>query len=456
MSLLLDALKKAADDKKKASQDDAVRTDSDFSNAGTGLAESNAESSQTIQAQNHTAPAENLDDELSLELEEVKATDAELTAVAVDSDNYNSDDHKAETKPLIDNEASVADVQDKGKSGGAKSHSYKVSDDALSLLIHKTNREEKRSHRIMVLSALMISLAILVAGGVYYYMDMQAEIADLERKHQIAMQSMRLKTDKEKTPEKSEIIRTLVGGTDLDEKVRHVKKQQSEKKDMQQVPHKTVSQGTAENSPDDYNTGVLSIERTNKSDPVGDKLDAAWAAYENARYKDAKSLYKEVLKIESRNRDAYLGLGAIAIIEKDNAGARNMYLSLLEQDPRDPIAIAAIASLHSDVSTLQSDEKFLSSLLQKNPDASHLNFVLGNVYAQQGKWVAAQQSYFSAWQSDNDNADYIFNLAVSMDQLGKQQQAINFYKDSLLKSNDKQVSFSRDAARLRINELSGL
>jgi len=43
-----------------------------------------------------------------------------------------------------------------------------------------------------------------------------------------------------------------------------------------------------------------------------------------------------------------------------------------------------------------------------------------------------------------------------MDQLGKQQQAVDFYKDSLNKSKNKQVSFSREAVQKRITELSEL
>ena len=85
-------------------------------------------------------------------------------------------------------------------------------------------------------------------------------------------------------------------------------------------------------------------------------------------------------------------------------------------------------------------------MLQNSPDDTHLNFALGNVYAQQNKWKLAQQSYFNAWQHDNENADYIFNLAVSMDQLGKQKQAVDLYRDCLRKAQtivvavaDKQV-----------------
>ena len=156
------------------------------------------------------------------------------------------------------------------------------------------------------------------------------------------------------------------------------------------------------------------------------------------------------------NRDAKLGLGAIAVIENDTQTARKIYQSLLKLDPRDPIATAAITSLRSDESAVKQDENYLLSMIEKNPKDPHLNFALGNVYAQQGRWKLAQQQYFNAWQQDNENADYVFNLAVSMDQLSKPAQALSFYRDSLNKAHNKQVSFSREAVQKRIDELSEL
>lgn len=280
------------------------------------------------------------------------------------------------------------------------------------------------------------------------------------------MQSMRVKTSNEKIPEKSEIIRSLVGESAVEDKVEYAKKHLADEKNARRLQRKTVSRevvaGTSGKAvakaadSQSLNAGILSIERTHKKDPVADKLDAAWLAYEGARYAQAKKFYNDVLRIEKNNRDAYLGLGAIAIIEKDNEQAKRIYRALLELDPRDPIATAAIASLHSDDASLEADEKYLLSMLQKNPGVSHLNFALGNIYSRQSKWKAAQQAYFSAWQADNDNADYLFNLAVSLDQLGKKEQALRFYKECLLSAENKQISFSRDAARNRINELSGL
>ncbi|MBL4712631.1 MAG: tetratricopeptide repeat protein [Gammaproteobacteria bacterium] len=300
----------------------------------------------------------------------------------------------------------------------------------------------------------MTGLVILISGGMFYYYDLQADVETLERKHQIAMQSMRLKTNGQKVPDKSAIIQNLVSdGSSLNEKVVYAKnKIASERK----VTDARRNAGVGKPLVNNKSSAVISIKKVNKNDPVGEKLEAAWVSYESAQYSKAKELYIDILSLEANNRDALLGLAAIAVIEKENAKAKTYYFSLLELDPRDPIATAALSNLRSDQSSLASDEIYLQAMLEKNADSHQLNFQLGNIYAQQNKWQLAQKYYFEAWKRNNDNADYLFNLAVSMDHLGKKKQALTFYKDSLIKSDNKNAGFSRDAVKKRINKLSQL
>ena len=477
MSLLLDALKKAADDKQKASQSETVSGESiavqEYAQAAeettypAGLT-TESEISSSAEASNFTesflqeipqqAAVDDPDDSEALTLDPIETVQSE-SALILDETEIESAGFE---KP--------ADKKDKKPAGSKVVSNNTVSDEALSLLIHKTNRDVKNSKRIIVVSVLLASMAVLVSGGIYYYYEMQAEIASLERKHQIAMQLMRSKTSDEKVPEKSEIIRSFVNKSEPEDKVKLAKKHivserlASEKHTPQKIEAKIVAKkqtSTARNNTAQENTvrndkSVLSIQRINKSDPIGEKLDAAWLAYESGQYDGAEKLYAEVLHLEKNNRDAMLGLGAIAIHKKDLKTAKRYYLALLKQDPRDPIATAAIASLHSDKTSIESDEEYLLTMLDSNPKAAHLNFALGNIYAQKGEWKTAQQSYFNAWQQDSENADYVFNLAVSMDQLSKQEQAIKFYKACLLKSTNKQVSFSREAVKKRITDLTEL
>ena len=471
MSLLLDALKKAADDKQKASlgetlsdepasvyavDEDMYRpglaTEDEASSANDALsfsesllqeiprqvAADNADNSEILSLD----PVETMQNESALTLDEIE--------VEAESVGPGQQAEKKDKKPA--------------DSKGVR-HNKTVSDEALSLLIHKTNRDAKKSKRIIVISVLLASLSVVVSGGLYYYFEMQGEIASLERKYQIAMQQMRSKTSDEKVPGKSEIIRSFVNKSEPEEKVKLAKKQivsewqASEKNAQQKIEPKLMAKkqtNSAEKNTVKSDKSVVSIKRTNKSDPLGEKLDAAWLAYESGRYDDAEKLYTEVLSLEKNNRDAMLGLGAVAIVKKDDETAKKYYLALLKLDPRDPIATAAIASLHSDKTSIASNEEYLLTMLESNPKAEHLNFALGNIYAQKGEWKAAQQSYFNAWQQDSENADYVFNLAISMDQLGKRQQALKFYTESLHKSVNKQVSFSREAVQQRIMSLSDL
>jgi len=461
MSLLLDALKKAADDKQKTSRGEV--SVSNEPKAGLQKVES-IESAVNDDVRSVT-------EELNLQPTEHYVYAAETISVKEMENSAElvldvvADDSDIENSGLSHNNAGVEQAEelklekiDKHHRDGKRSddRSFTISDDALSILIHKTNRDVKKGKTILVVSVLMACLAILVSGGIYNYMDTQAEIAAIERKHQIAMQSMRSKTSAEKTPVESEIIRNLVSDAGLDEKVQYAKNHLASKKNSTRLPPKALPEKKLSKTGRVAAKAVLSIEKINKTDPVGEKLDIAWYAYESGNYTEAKELYKEVLSVEGNNRDALLGLGAIAVVENDNVVARKVYSSLLKQDPRDPIAAAALAGLQSEKSSLEAEKEYLLSMLRNNPDAPHLNFSLANIYAQQDKWKSAQQYYFNAWQYDNENADYVFNLAVSMDQLSKQQQAINFYKDSLVKSSNKQVSFSREAVQKRINELSAL
>ncbi len=419
MSLLLDALKKAADDKKKISNAESVET---------------ADKDEAVRVGD-----KKIEEELSIEVE----------APHPEPDDEYKENKSVEPELTLDDEVLSPNNPLDSTRQNSKTEKFVISDDGLSLLIHKTNNDIKQNKKLVLVSIIAAIILILVGGGVFYYSEMQAEIASLERKHQIAMQSMRSKTNTGRMPKSSNIIRNLVSDADLDNKVKFAKDHMADENVVaKKIPQTSVPVKKLNNT-----SSILSIQKTNKVDPVGALLDDAWLSYDNGQYESAKKMYAKVLSIEENNRDALLGLGAISVLQKDNVRARSIYLTLLELDPRDPIATAAISGLHSNAGSLDSDEDYLLSMLQKNSEAPHLNFSLANIYAQKNKWSSAQQYYFKAWQLDSDNADYIFNLAVSLDQLDKSQQAIKFYKNSLLKAKNKQVRFSREAAQKRINEL---
>jgi len=98
-------------------------------------------------------------------------------------------------------------------------------------------------------------------------------------------------------------------------------------------------------------------------------------------------------------------------------------------------------------------ESRVKSMLAAEPAAHVLNFTLGNQFAQQGRWAEAQQQYFKAFTADPENADFAYNLAVSLDHLHQKPQAIEFYRRSLALADRRTATFDRALAAARARDL---
>jgi tetratricopeptide (TPR) repeat protein len=98
-------------------------------------------------------------------------------------------------------------------------------------------------------------------------------------------------------------------------------------------------------------------------------------------------------------------------------------------------------------------ESRVKSMLADNPGAHVLNFTLGNQFAQQGRWAEAQQEYFKAFASEPDNADFAYNLAVSLDHLRQPRLALEYYKRALAIAKARGASFDVVAAETRAAQL---
>jgi uncharacterized protein HemY len=96
----------------------------------------------------------------------------------------------------------------------------------------------------------------------------------------------------------------------------------------------------------------------------------------------------------------------------------------------------------------------LRQLLEQQPGAAHIRFALGRAYARQQRWPDAQQQFFEAFGAAPDNADYAFNLAVSLDHMGQGAAAAGYYRQALdLAAAGPGASFDSAAARARITAL---
>ena len=170
-----------------------------------------------------------------------------------------------------------------------------------------------------------------------------------------------------------------------------------------------------------------SIAVTNMTTPQINPLAAsAYGALQAGRVDEAQSLYQRLATAEPRNIDAWLGLAAIALQKGHADQAGKYYMQVLETDPQNTAAQAGLISLIGSADPLASESR-LKALLASQPSA-FLHFTLGNLHAGQGRWPAAEQAYFQAQQMEPANADYAFNLAVSLEHLNQPAIALTYYR----------------------------
>jgi Tfp pilus assembly protein PilF len=171
----------------------------------------------------------------------------------------------------------------------------------------------------------------------------------------------------------------------------------------------------------------IRISRSQPAPAVSPVLMRAYNAYLAGKDNEAQNLYKQVLQRDTRNIDALLGLGAIAERQGRMNDAFGWYQKVLELDPKNAIALSAYASGAPDD---QSKALKLKQMLAENPKDANTNANLGAYYAEQLQWSEAQQAYFEAYRY-NASAENAFNLAVSLDQMGKPALALPYYQQAL-------------------------
>ncbi|MBN1378707.1 MAG: tetratricopeptide repeat protein [Gammaproteobacteria bacterium] len=202
-------------------------------------------------------------------------------------------------------------------------------------------------------------------------------------------------------------------------------------------------------------SGEYTISR---SKPRGEALRTillrGYDAYQAGELENAEIAYRQALTRAPRNRDALLGMAAVNVARQETESAQIYYNKLLELNPRDDLALAGIAGLGQQTGDIEAEISRLKLMLAEKPDSAHLNFTLGNLYANQSRWAEAQQAYFDSARLDEKNPDYIFNLAVSLEHLGQPKAALGFYQRALALSNNKHSHFDTALALSRVNELS--
>ncbi|MDQ1816788.1 tetratricopeptide repeat protein [Massilia sp. CCM 9210] len=197
----------------------------------------------------------------------------------------------------------------------------------------------------------------------------------------------------------------------------------------------------------------IRVARVSKPEQINPSLQNGFTAYNNGDLPAARQSYQTVLRQDANNRDALLGMAALAARDNQAEQAASIYARLLELDPNDNDALAGLTSVRQG-DPAQSEGR-LRRVVERNPESGPLLFALGNLYARQGRWPEAQQHYFRAYSASPSNADYAFNLAIGLDRLNQGKLALTYYQRAVELAQRGAVNFDRAAAATRARELGG-
>jgi len=188
---------------------------------------------------------------------------------------------------------------------------------------------------------------------------------------------------------------------------------------------------------------------------VSDLVQQDFSAFNLGHYDEARMSYDLALQNAPADRNALLGAAAVAVEQGRYPQAMRLYQEILQTTPGDRYARAAILAATEKAGGGESVAAEIRRLLAEDPESAYLHFLNGVQLAAGQRWANAQKAFFEALYRDPENADYMYNLAVSLDHLNQATQAQRYYQQALARSELQTVRFSRQALKVRLAELAG-
>jgi len=203
---------------------------------------------------------------------------------------------------------------------------------------------------------------------------------------------------------------------------------------------------SAEKIANENSTRISDIKVAHKAGALvkDQTLETAYAAFQGGDFTKAKQYYRLVLQKNTGQVDALLGMAAIAQKQGRLADAGGWYKKVLNVSPNNPTALSGMMAAAPQMDSFNQEAR-LKKLITKQPSHAQHHANLGNFYASRSAWDKAQSAFFEASRYAKDNAQYAYNLAISLEHLGKPSLAVQHYKRALAMVKLQQLSVPNPA-----------
>lgn len=174
---------------------------------------------------------------------------------------------------------------------------------------------------------------------------------------------------------------------------------------------------------DAADSSVPTVEVRVRTVPVASwrrRLDEAYRLLRMGEAHRARELYFTLRRDHPDEPEVLLGLASAELALNRVGEARALYRRILSQDPDNAFARAGLA-----LTSGRADR------VPDHVDDPAVLAALATAEAHRGDWRRAQALFFRAHASDPKNPDYLYGLAVSLDHLGKQALALDYYRQVL-------------------------
>ncbi len=170
------------------------------------------------------------------------------------------------------------------------------------------------------------------------------------------------------------------------------------------------------------------------------------------QFAQAREAYSQVLTSNPTQRDALLGIAYAHQALGNTDQALSTLRRLVELYPRDSDGMSALYLIGG--GDLVAEETRFKQLLERSEHPAAVHYTLGVLYYDQNRFGEAERAFSRAASLSPTQPDYAYNLALALDQLGRNREAARQYVVALNLANQTSAVFSRDLARARLRILT--